>query len=253
VRRQRKERIVASRSVDERRAVLQSIALCVAGLVLPRGAGAQPKAAPMKIGIIGAGHIGGTLGVLWAKAGHEILFSSRHPDELGDLVKRAGPLAHAGMPREAAAFGEVVLISVPYGALPQVGRDFAAELAGKVVLETGNPYPSRDGAMAEPALAKGTGLASAEFLPGVRLVRAFNSVPAASLASDANRTGERVGIPLASDDRAALEVAAGLVRDAGFEPVIVGSLTSAKKFDRGSAVYGQALTARELRQRLAIE
>jgi predicted dinucleotide-binding enzyme len=207
----------------------------------------------MKIGIIGSGHIGGTLGLLWAKAGHEVLFSSRHPDELSDLVKRAGSRARAGMPREAAAFGEVVLISVPYGAVPQVGRDFAAELAGKVVLETGNPYPSRDGEMAEPALAKGTGLASAEFLPGVRLVRAFNSVPAASLANDANRTGERVGVPLASDDRGALEVAARLVRDAGFEPVIVGPLTTAKKFDRGSPVYGQALTARELRSRLGVE
>jgi 8-hydroxy-5-deazaflavin:NADPH oxidoreductase len=157
------------------------------------------------------------------------------------------------MPREAAVFGEAVLISVPYGALPQVGRDLAAELAGKVVLETGNPYPSRDGEMAEPALAKGTGLSSAEFLPGVRLVRAFNSVPAGSLAQDANRTGERVGIPLAADDRGALEVAARLVRDAGFEPVLVGPLTTAKKFDRGSAVYGQALTARELRSRLGIE
>ena len=207
----------------------------------------------MKIGIIGSGHIGGTLGVLWAKAGHQILFSSRHPEELADLVKRVGPLAHAGTPREAAAFGEVVLISVPYGAVPQVGRDLAPELAGKVVLETGNPYPSRDGAMAEPALQKGTGLASAEFLPGVRLVRAFNSIPAADLANDANRAGERIAVPLAADDRAALDVAQRLVRDAGFEPVIVGPLASAKKFDRGSAVYGQALTARELRQRLGIE
>ena len=156
------------------------------------------------------------------------------------------------MPREAAAFGDVVLISVPYGAVPQVGRDFAPELAGKVVLETGNPYPSRDGTMAEPALKKGTGLASAEFLPGVRLVRAFNSIPAANLASDANRAGERIAVPLASDDGGALEVAAGLVRDAGFEPVIVGGLADASKFDRGTAVYGQALTARELRSRLGI-
>jgi 8-hydroxy-5-deazaflavin:NADPH oxidoreductase len=84
-------------------------------------------------------------------------------------------------------------------------------------------------------------------------VRAFNSIPAANLASDANRTAERVAVPLAADDRDALDVAARLVRDAGFEPVIVGPLTSAKKFDRGTAVYGQALTARELRQRLGLE
>jgi len=238
---------------QSRRAVLQAIALCAGFAVLPRASVAQSQGASMKIGLIGSGHIGSTLGLLWAKAGHQILFSSRHPEELADLVKRAGPLARAGMPREAAAFGEVVLISVPYGAVPQVGRDLAPELAGKVVLETGNPYSSRDGAMAEPALQKGTGLASAEFLPGVRLVRAFNSIPAADLANGANRAGERIAVPLAADDRAALDVAQRLVRDAGFEPVIVGPLASAKKFDRGSAVYGQALTARELRQRLGIE
>jgi 8-hydroxy-5-deazaflavin:NADPH oxidoreductase len=245
--------IMQATNLERRRALVQTIALCAAGLALPRISHGQNKGAAMKIGIIGSGHIGGTLGLLWAKAGHQILFSSRHPEELADLVKRAGPLARAGMPREAAAFGEVVLISVPYGAVPQVGRDFAAELKDKVVLETGNPYPSRDGAMAEPALEKGTGLASAEFLPGARLVRAFNSVPAASLANDAHRSGERVAIPLASDDPAALDVAARLVRDAGFEPVIVGPLSAAKKFDRGTAVYGQALTAVELRQRLGIQ
>jgi predicted dinucleotide-binding enzyme len=236
-----------------RRLVLRAIMLSTGLTVLPRAALAESQGGPMKIGIIGSGHIGGTLGLLWAKAGHAIFFSSRHPDELSDLVKRAGPSARVGMPREAAAFGEVILISVPYGAVAQVGRDLAPELAGKVVLETGNPYPSRDGAMAEPALQKGTGLASAEFLPGVRLVRAFNSIPAANLANDATRAGERIAVPLAADDRAGLDVAARLVRDAGFEPVIVGPLASAKKFDRGSAVYGQALTARELRQRLGIE
>ena len=235
-----------------RRVLLRAAVIAAAGLALAP-ARAQTKDPAMKIGVIGSGNIGGTLGVLWGQAGYEVFFSSRHPDQLGDLVKRAGPSAQAGMPREAAAFGDVVLISVPYGAVPQVGRDLAAELAGKVVLETGNPYPSRDGAMAGPALEKGTGLASAEFLPGVRLVRAFNSIPAGALASEANRAGERIAVPLAGDDAGALEVAARLVRDAGFEPVVVGSLASASKFDRGTSVYGQALTARELRQRLGMD
>ena len=87
-----------------------------------------------------------------------------------------------GTPREAAVFGEVVLISIPYGPLPQVGRDLKAELAGKIVLDTGNPYPSRDGEMAVEARRKGTGVASAEYLPGVRLVRAFNAINAGDLA-----------------------------------------------------------------------
>lgn len=206
----------------------------------------------LKIGIIGAGRIGGTLGELWVKAGHEVLLSSRHPERLKDLADRLGPRARAGMPREAAVFGEIVLISVPYGALPQVGRDYAAELKNKVVLETGNPYPSRDGDMAIAARAKGTGVASLEFLPNVRLVRAFNSLPYYSLRSEAHRKGERAAVPLAADDKTALKIAARLVEDAGFEPVVVGPLSRAKEFDVGTAVYGRALTARNLRQGIGI-
>src|SRR6516165_11155358 len=83
---------------------------------------AQP-AAPLKIGIIGTGHIGGALATLWVAAGHEVLMSSRHPQELQALAKSLGPRARIGTPQEAARFGEVVLMSVPYGALPQVGRE----------------------------------------------------------------------------------------------------------------------------------
>jgi 8-hydroxy-5-deazaflavin:NADPH oxidoreductase len=240
-----------------RRALLAGFSVAGASLVLgalPLAGRAQTdsQGSPMKIGVIGAGKIGGAVGTHWAKAGHEVLFSSRHPEQLADLVKRAGPKARAGTPREAAAFGDVLLISVPYGAVPQVGRDFAKELAGKVVLETGNPYPARDGAMAGPALEKGAGLASAEFLPGVRLVRAFTSVPAADVANGAHRSGERIAVPLAGDDKGALEIAARLVEEAGFEPVVVGGLASAKKFDRGTNVFGQALTAAELRRGLGM-
>lgn len=206
----------------------------------------------LDIGIIGAGRIGGTLGELWAKAGHAVVLSSRHPEELEDLAARLGPRARAGFPREAAAFGEVVLISVPYAALPQIGRDYAAELEGKVVLETGNPQPARDGEMAHDARAKGTGVASAEFLPGVRLVRAFNTVPYFALRSEAHREGERLGIPLAGEDPQALEIASRLVRDAGFEPVVVGGLERAREFDIGTEVYARALSASEVRRRLGL-
>ena len=234
-----------------RRVFLRTVA---ASLALPLMLGtANAGEHSLKIGIIGAGRIGGTLGERWVKAGHEVLLSSRHPERLKGLADRLGPRARAGMPREAAAFGEIILISVPYGALPQVGRDYAAELRGKVVLETGNPFPSRDGDMAIPARAKGAGVASAQFLPGVRLVRAFNSIPYYDLRGEAHRDGERVAVPLASDDKAALKVAASLVEDAGFEPVVVGPLARAKEFDVGTAVFAQALTARELRQILGID
>lgn len=241
-----------------RAAMLALSAMTIPGIVLlaaastAASAGTAATAQPTKIGIIGAGKIGGTLATLWVKAGHEVLISSRHPDELKPLAQSLGPRAHVGTPREAAMFSDVVLISVPYGALPQVGRDLAKELAGKIVLDTGNPYPERDGEMALEARRKGTGVASAEFLPGVRLVRAFNAINYKDLAGQAHRAGDPVAIPLAGDDSRALAVASQLVRDAGFEPVVVGPLSSAKRFDVGTPVYVQLLTATELRARLGL-
>src|SRR6188474_649410 len=82
---------------------------------------------PMKIGIIGTGDIGGALARHWGTAGHELLISSRHPEQLQALAKEIGPNVKVGTPREAAAFGQVVLVSVPYFATPQVGKDYAAE------------------------------------------------------------------------------------------------------------------------------
>lgn len=237
-------------AIPGRRAVLLAAAAAAALAGLPRLADAQ--SASLKIGIIGTGRIGGALAELWARAGHELLISSRHPEQLMPLAKRLGPKVRAGTPQEAAAFGEVILVSVPYGALPQVGRDYAPLMKGKVVLETGNPFPGRDGEMAEAARAKGTGAASAEFLPGVRLVRAFTSVPHFSLLPEAHRAGERLAVPLAADDAEALRTAVRLVQDAGFEPVVVGPLVRARDFDVGTAAFGKALTARELRQTLGL-
>jgi 8-hydroxy-5-deazaflavin:NADPH oxidoreductase len=214
---------------------------------------ADPAASPVKIGIIGAGHIGGTLAALWVQSGHEVLISSRHPEELKSLAQALGPRARVGTPREAAAFGPVVLISVPYGALPQVGHDYQSELAGKIVLDTGNPYPQRDGAMALEARRQGTGVASAQFLPGVRLVRAFNAINSGDLKSEAHRSGAPIAIPLAGDDPEALAVAEQLVRDAGFAPVVVGGLARAREFDVGTEVYTRLLTAPELRAALHLK
>jgi 8-hydroxy-5-deazaflavin:NADPH oxidoreductase len=237
------------------RGLLAALTLAVAPAVAHAAASApatQPLA-PLKIGIIGAGQIGGTLAMLWVKAGHEVLVSSRHPQELQALARSLGPRAHVGTPREAALFGDVVLVSVPYAALPQIGRDLKAELAGKVVLDTGNPYPERDGPMAVEARAKGTGVASAQFLPGVRLVRAFNAINSGDLRNEAHRSGEPIAIPLAGDDPQALELAQRLVRDAGFAPVVVGPLSRAREFDVGTAVYTRLLTAPQLRRALALK
>lgn len=210
------------------------------------------RAGTMRIGIIGSGRIGGAVGLQWAKAGHEVLFSSRHPEELAELVERAGPRARAGLPADAARFGEVVFIALPYAALPQAGTDYAPLMQGKVVIDCSNPYPRRDGPMAEEALRKGAGVASAEYFPGVRLARAFNAINYQSVEQEAHRAGEKVGIPVAGDDQDALRTAAELVVDAGFDPVIVGPLVRAREFDQGTPVYVTNMTANQLRTALGL-
>ncbi|MDP1930884.1 MAG: NAD(P)-binding domain-containing protein [Gammaproteobacteria bacterium] len=205
---------------------------------------------PLRIGIIGSGQIGGAVGKRWAEAGHQILFSSRNPDELAPLVAEAGPNARAGTVAEAAQFGDIVLIAVPYGAMPQVGADNAQYLQGKIVIDCANPRADRDGPMADEAIAKGTGVASAEFFPGTRLVRAFNAVSFAMVEEQHHREGELIGIPVAGDDAEAVAITERLVRDAGFDPVFVGPLSSARRFDRGTDVYVRGMTAAELRQAL---
>lgn len=216
----------------------------------PSSAQDQPES--LRIGIIGTGNIGGALARHWARAGHELIISSRHPEQLEPLAAELGPRVKTGTPAEAAAFGDVVLVSVPYGAMPQIGRDYAATLAGKVVLDTGNPFLGRDGEMARDAQEKGAGIASAEFLPGARLVRAFNCIPAWSLANRANREPERIAIPIASDYPEALAVAQRLVDDAGFDAVVVGPLVRSRSFDLGNELARGDLSAAEL-QRLVDE
>ena len=230
----------------------------VLAAMLPMTACADDTAAykttrPMKIGIIGTGDIGGALARHWAAAGHQLLISSRHPEQLQALAKELGPNVKVGTPREAAAFGEVIMLAVPYGATPQIGRDYAAELKGKVVLDAGNPYPGRDGDMAVRDRQRGTGVASAEYLPGTRMVRAFNAINAGPLANEGFRKSERIGIPLAADDAAAMKIAELLVNDAGFDPVPVGNLSRARDFDYGTKVYVRGMTAAELRRTLGLK
>jgi predicted dinucleotide-binding enzyme len=203
----------------------------------------------MKIGIIGAGMIGSTLAKLWADAGHDIVVASRHPEELKPLVDQIGARASVGTPLEAASFGSVVMLTVPLKAVPDVARDVKQELAGKVVLDTGNAYERRDAGAATAATADPNGSAgwAAAMFPGARWVKAFNTVYFKTLETQAHRAGDRVGIPLASDDEGALNVAAELVRDAGFDPVILGPLSRGREFQPDTPMYNTGKSGRELR------
>ena len=207
---------------------------------------------PMKIGVIGSGRIGSTIGGLWAKAGHEILFSDRDPEQAKRAAEGAGPRARTGSVAEAAAFGDVVLIAVPYAALPSIQQQVGAQLKGKVVVDPNNPLPGRDGDMAVVPQQKGAAVSTAALLPGARIVRTFNSWGYALMAREANRPAPRMALPVAADDPATLKFGMRLVADAGFDPVDAGSLAASKAYDLGSSLSGRVLTAPELRQALQL-
>ena len=237
-----------------RRAFLRAGAgLILAATLQSRGAPAQGAAnRNLPIGIIGSGHIGGTVGGVWAKAGHPVSFSSRHPEELRQLAAGLGPLARAGTVADAIAFGQALLFAVPYKALPELGRDYGPALKGKIVLDACNAVTPRDGTIVEEAEQNGIGITSQKYLPGTRLVRAFNTLNYMVLAREANRSDPKLAIPIAGDDPDAVEIAATLVRDAGFDPVIVGKLEDARRFQRGAPGYGQQVSAAELKQKLSL-
>jgi len=192
----------------------------------------------MKIGIIGSGHVGSALGGAWARAGHEVMFSSRHLDNDRKLAAELGANARAGTPQEAAAFGQVLLFAVPYSAFPELVKSLGTSFKGKVVINASNPFPQRDGEIANQARDKGAGLFDAQLLAGARVVRAFNAVGAAHMAS-AHEDPGKIGMPIAGDDRKAIEVASRLVREAGFEPVVVGGLDMGKYLMPGTPLAGE--------------
>ncbi len=197
----------------------------------------------MRVGILGAGNIGGALARLWQRAGLEIMVSSRHPGRLKPQLGPAGTLA------EAARFGEVVLLAVPFGALQDTLKTLAPLLEGKVVIDAMNPFPQRDGRIAEEAQARGpSGLTTRDRLPGAKVVRAFSSVPAGDLESAPREAGSRIAIPFAGDDAAAKETASRLIRQAGFEPVDLGTLDESQPLDPGGVLFGLARPERELRE-----
>jgi predicted dinucleotide-binding enzyme len=192
----------------------------------------------MRVGIVGAGRIGGNAGKLFARAGHEVMFSfSRDPEKLQELAAEAG--GSAGTPAEAAAFGEVVLLSVPW-ALVDDALAQAGPLEGKIVIDTTNQFgPDGWEDLGDRTAAQ----VNAQRMPGARYVKSFNTLTSSFQAEAAQRTGdERVVLFLCGDDAEAKATVSALIEDAGFIPVDVGGTADAAVMEaprREGAVYGE--------------
>lgn len=208
----------------------------------------------MTIGIIGAGHIGGTVAQLVVDAGHQVVLSnSRGPHSLADPVASLGPNARAATVADAAAAGEVVLEAIPFGAYESLP---AAALKGKILISASNYYPERDGridALDGPDALTHTELV-ARHVPGARVVKAFNTIYWKHLreqGDSARPEAERRVIPLAGDEEEAKAVVAALLRDLGFGPLDLGGLREGgRQMQPGQPIYNRNWTLREAREHL---
>jgi 8-hydroxy-5-deazaflavin:NADPH oxidoreductase len=212
----------------------------------------------MRVGIVGSGRIGGNAGRLFARAGHEVLFSfSRDSRRLESLAAEVGG-ARAGTPEEAARFGEVVMLSVPW-ALVDEALEAAGPLEGKILIDTTNQF-GRDESGNFGVLDLPEGMSAAAFnarrARGARLVKAYNTMTAGFQAEAAGRVGpDRVVMFYAGDDEGANRVVAGLIEDSGFDPVYVGSLTGEVVWmeppRREGALYGEEFHLQGAREAVA--
>ncbi len=205
----------------------------------------------MKIGIIGAGNIGGTAARLFLKAGHEVAISnSRGPASLAPIVADLGGGARAVTVEDAARFGEVVLLAVPWrspDALPKPEL-----LKGKVVIDAMNPYSATGGLV--DLKERTSSEETAKRLPGARIVKAFNTIYFKHLATEGNADlpiEDRRAIFMAGDDTEAKDVVANLIQQIGFAPVDTGSLREGGRTQQpNSAIYNRQISGRQAKQAL---
>ncbi|MFF5229306.1 NADPH-dependent F420 reductase [Dactylosporangium sp. NPDC000521] len=209
----------------------------------------------MKIGVIGAGKVGSTLAHLCTAAGDDVaIANSRSPETLRDLELQLGHHAHAVTAEEAARYGDVVIVAVPFGHYQELPAD---ALAGRTVIDATNYDPERDGHDEE--LERGD-VTSSELmqrhLAGAHVVKAFNAMRWDHLRDYGRSAGAyfRYGIPVAGDDPAAKWRVLDLVEQIGFEPVDAGSLAEGgRKYQPGTEAYAEDLGADVLRARIGIE
>lgn len=202
----------------------------------------------MKIGVIGSGNIGGNLGKHWAKAGHEILFTSRHPEQLNQLVQEAGGKSKAVTLDEAwEANADVYLLAVPFKAIDKLAELYAGEYGNKIIIDATNPYPERDGGMAQEVRDSNRNASeyTAMKFGTAKTAKAFNTIPAEHLKDRAFRDTDKLAIPFAAQDEESKMVTRQLIEDIGFEAVYIGGLEDTHIMDPDQKIYGKS-TNRQL-------
>ena len=207
----------------------------------------------MNIGIVGSGHIGGTLAAKLAQAGHDVSLANAHgPRSLQARLDTMGGKVRAATVEEAERFGQVVIVAIPFGQYRSLSPEL---LRGKIVVDTGNYYPQRDGHFRELDDDSTTSCELvAEYLQGARVVKGFNALRSDVLRDEGKPAGTpgRLAMPHAGNDAAAKHVVSGLIDEIGFDPVDLGSLSEGgRRIQPGSPVYPARLTALEMVQRLA--
>ena len=204
------------------------------------------------IGLIGAGHIGSQIARLAVASGYQVVISnSRGPESLSSLVAELGPRARAGTPLDAASAGHVVVVTIPlknYRSVP------VEPLAGKVVIDTNNYYPERDGHFRElDDESTTTSELLQAHLPASKVVKAFNHIYAAELTTHGQPPGtkNRRALVVAGNDREAKATVARLLDEFGFDTVDAGPLKEGWRIQRDTPGYGPRRTAEELKKDLA--
>ncbi|MDO7172320.1 NADPH-dependent F420 reductase [Mariniflexile sp. AS56] len=203
----------------------------------------------MKIGIIGSGDIGGNLGKHWAKAGHSVLFSSRHPNNLKSLVIEAGENARAVSVSEVfEANADVYLLAVPFKAIDEIAELYAGEYDGKIIIDATNPYPERDGVVAQKVRAANYNASeyTAMKFGTAKTVKAFNTIYAEHLKKRAFSNTDKITIPFAAQDQQSREKGEQLIEDIGFDSLYIGDLSASHIMDPNQALYGKSLDKNEL-------
>ena len=206
----------------------------------------------MKIGIIGAGKVGQTLAKLWIQAGHSVILSSRHPEALKPIIQELGSAAQAGTVAQTAIAGDILLLAVNYSTVDEAVAQMAPHVTDKIVIDATNPLRYTDEGGLERVIGDReiAGLVMANKLPNARIVKAFTTLWTGYLQQHAHRHNPQVAIALAGniDDKPAV---ASLIKDAGFDPVDLGTLAESRPLDPPSPIWNQVLTADEVRSRLA--